>query len=105
MAKKIAKTTRTSPKQRLAEYKLAALNFIARLKNPNQYPAFNVATYEKTPTGKKPNFLSAPELGAIVGTARQLGKSVQISLSGSGDEARLYFSYVDSQLTTPLELL
>jgi hypothetical protein len=106
MAKKIVAPVRISPKQKFLAYKELALNYIGKLRNPFTAPAFNVATYEKVlnSTTKRPNFLSAPELGAIVGTARQLGKEVRISLSGSGDEARLYFTYVDGPLDIPTEL-
>jgi len=103
MSKKITKT-RISPKARFLAYKELALGYISTLRNPNTAPAFSVLTYEKTPTGKKPGFLSAPELGAIVGTARQLGKEVRITLQGQDDAARLYFTYVDAPKDIPTEL-
>jgi len=103
-AKKITKTTRTSPKQLLAAYKERALSYIQTLRNPVTRPAFSITTYTVTPTGKKATMFSAPELGAIVGTAGQLGKEIRVKLSGSGDDATLYFQYVDVVPNIPGDL-
>lgn len=110
MAKKIAKTTftlkaeRKSPKQKLQEYKSAALAYIQTLRNPKVSPGFDILTVEQTPTGKKPNAMSCVELGAIVGTARQLGKEVRIRIAGRDDQTRLYVEYVDTVPPIPNEL-
>lgn len=104
--KKIEKT-RLSAKQKLENYKSCALLFIKKLRNPMTQIGFSVSGYEVTPTGKKPNTLSAPELLAIVGTAQRLGKNVQLSISGTDDQARINFQFVDNNLTfsIPVELL
>lgn len=96
--------TRTSAKQKFAEYKSQALAYIQQLRFPKVAAGFNILTVEPTPTGKKPNALSAVELGAIVGTARQLGKEVRVRIEGSDDNTRLYFEYVDIPAPLPLNL-
>jgi hypothetical protein len=105
MKKAMNKAIRLTPKQKLQNYKQAALAFISRLKNPTQQLAFSVTGYQVSPTGKKPNALSAPELLAIVGTAAKLGKYVRVSTSGIEDGGQLNFYFVDAPLTTPFELL
>ncbi len=105
MAKKIV-APRVTPKQKFAAYKESALRYIGQLRNPGTRSAFFVASYNVQPgTGiKKPNTLSAPELLAIVGTARQLGKEVRITVSGRDDNAQLNFEYVDVVPAIPLDL-
>ncbi len=105
MSKKLKTAApRTSAKQKLQEYKTAAFAYIQTLRNPKVSPGFDILTVESTPTGKKPNALSCVELGAIVGTARQLGKEVRIRISGRDDQTRLYFEYVDASPSIPSEL-
>jgi hypothetical protein len=105
-AKAKAKTVRTSAKQKLAEYRMKAVEFMYNQARPTTQSAFSVATYEILPTGgKKPNALSAPELAAIVGTAQKLGKQVQVVLYGNGDATKLNFNFVDAPSSIPLELL
>jgi hypothetical protein len=97
--------TRTSAKQKLEDYKFKAQEFINKLRNPEKTSAFSVRGYEVLQQGsKKPNVISVPELLAIVGTARQLGRRVEISISDSGDNARLNFTYVAELPAIPSEL-
>jgi len=103
--KKTIATTRTSAKQKFEEYKSQALSYITRLRNPKIQLGFSLKTYEVLVAGgKKPNAISAPELGAIVGTAQKLGKEIRITLSGSGDEATLFFSFVEAPPDIPGDL-
>ena len=60
--------------------------------------------YETTPTGKKPNAINAPELLAIVGTAKKLGKTIRLDISGVGDTAQLDVVLVDTPEILPAEL-
>jgi hypothetical protein len=91
-------------KQKFANYRDAAQKYIVSIKYPNQQLAFSVRGYEVTPTGKKPNLMSAPELLAFVSTATKLGKYVQVTASGVGDGALLNFYFVDIPPVTPLEV-
>jgi hypothetical protein len=98
--------TRISPKQKLAHYRTAALAFIASLRYPTTQSFFSVKGYEKTPTGPKPNVINVPELLAIVGTARALGKQVVISSSGVDMGGQIDVSLVDvSNKAIPSELI
>ncbi len=107
MAKKTAvtKTTRTSAKVKLAEYKIRALQFIHSLRYPGTQNIFTIKGYEKVNGVAKPNHASVPELLAIVGTANKLGKKVQISVNGYSDGAELSFDFVDAGGSIPFELL
>jgi hypothetical protein len=91
-------------KQKFEAYRLAAAIYIHQLRNPNQQLAFSVKGYEVTPTGKKPNALSAPELLAIVSTAAKLGKYVRVSTSGVEDDGQLNFYFTDQPADRPDEL-
>jgi len=102
--KKQQSVTRLSAKQKLTNYKQAALTFIHQQANPNRQSAFSVAAYQVVAGGKKPNALSAPELVAIVGTAAKLGKQVHVTISGVDDGGQLNFYFVDVP-ATPFELL
>jgi hypothetical protein len=97
--------TRTSAKQKLAAYQNAALDYIGRLRNPSTQSGFSVTAYSVSPTGKKPNVISVPELGAIVGTARQLGSEVRVSFVGRDDDTKVVFEYVSAPASIPVELL
>jgi hypothetical protein len=102
MAKKIATPqTRVSSKEKFNTYKNAAYGYILTLLQPKKQEAFRLTAYEVTPTGKKPNALSVPEVLAIVGTASKLGKNVQIEISGVGDNATLSAYFVDRPAPTP----
>ena len=111
MAKKISKTlvqettTRTSAKQKLTAYKEAALGFIHTLRYPTTQSFFSVKGYEVTPTGKKPNHISVPELLAIVGTAKRLNKNIQLNTSGVDDGGQIDLSFVDAAPSVPFDLL
>ena len=94
----------TSLKQKFAEYRGIATNYIYSLQNPRVQSFFSVKAYETTPTGKKPNAINAPELLAIVGTAKKLGKTIRLDISGVGDAARLDVVLVDTPETRPDEL-
>ena len=104
MAKK-KPVTRTSAKQKFADYKTRALAFINLTKYPSNQSAFSVTGYNVTAGVKKPNALSAPELIAIVGTAQKLGKIVQVTISGIADGGQLDFRFVDSFPSIPNDLL
>ena len=104
-SKKTAKTPRVSAKQKLFEYKTLALEYIGRLRNPGIAPGFSVTSYTVTPTGKKANVISVPELGAIVGTARQLGSEVRVRFTGTDDNAKVIFEYVNAPANIPAGLL
>ena len=106
MAKKtaVSTTTRTSLKQKFAAYRAAASEYIYRLQNPFVTSLFSVKSYETTPTGKKPNAVNVPELLAIVGTAKKLGKTVRLDISGVGDTAQLDVVLVDTPEILPAEL-
>ena len=106
MAKKtaVSTTTRTSLKQKFEEYRNAASAYIFGLQNPYTTPFFSVKAYETTPTGKKPNAVNVPELLAIVGTAKKLGKTVRLDISGVGDTAQLDVVLVDTPQALPAEL-
>lgn len=99
-----APAVRVSAKQKLAAYKTSAFAYIRTLRNPSSQSAFSVKGYEVTPTGKKPNALSAPELLAIVNTARKLGKIVQLTTSGISDGGQLDFQFVDAPADIPSDL-
>lgn len=106
MAKKVVtKTTRTSAKAKLTEYKNLALQFIHSVRYPSTANIFTIKGYEKVNGVTKPNHASVPELIAIVGTASKLGKKVQISVNGYSDGAELSFDFVSSMPDTPFELL
>jgi hypothetical protein len=98
-------TTRTSSKQKFAEYKQETLSFINSLKYLGSVSAFSTKTYDVSAAGKKAVVLSAPEIFAIVATAAKLGKTVTVSTSGVGDYATLEFRFVDGIPNTPLTLL
>jgi hypothetical protein len=102
--KKKTVVPRISQKQRLAEFKNEAIAYIQKLRAPNSQLAFSITAYNVTANVKKPNALSAPELLAIVCTARQLGKDVNISVSGTGDMSQLDFRFVDRSPSIPLTL-
>jgi hypothetical protein len=102
--KKAIAVTRVSAKQKLDAYKGAAFIYISKLRTPGTQSAFSVKGYEVTPTGKKPNALSAPELLAIVNTARKLGKIVQLTTSGISDGGQLDFQFVDAPADIPSDL-
>ena len=106
MAKKtaVSTTTRTSLKQKFQEYRAAASAYVYRLQNPYDTSFFSVKAYETTPTGKKPNAVNVPELLAIVGTAKKLGKTVRLDISGRGDTAQLDVVLVDTPASLPAEL-
>ena len=106
MAKKtaVSTTTRTSLKQKFEEYRNAASAYIFGLQNPITNSFFSVKAYETTPTGKKPNAINAPELLAIVGTAKKLGKTIRLDISGVGDTAQLDVVVVDTPPALPAEL-
>ena len=106
MAKKtaVSTTTRTSLKQKFEEYRNAASAYVYRLQNPYDTSFFSVKAYETTPTGKKPNAVNVPELLAIVGTAKKLGKTVRLDISGVGDTAQLDVVLVDTPPALPAEL-
>jgi hypothetical protein len=93
--------TRTSLKQKFADYRGVATSYIYQLQNPFTTPFFSVKAYETTPTGKKPNAINAPELLAIVGTAKKLGKTVRLDISGFGDTAQLDVVLVDGVAALP----
>src|ERR1039458_2039936 len=76
---------RVTLKQKFEQYRSTARAYIYSISNPSQTLAFSVKGYEVTPTGKKPNALSAHELLAIVGTAAKLGKSITVTSSGIDD--------------------
>lgn len=95
---------RVSAKQKFENYKTLALQFINTLRYPLIQTAFSVTAYQVVPGGKKPNAISAPELGAIVGTAQKLGKFVQVTFTGVDDGGTLNFVFVDSIPPTPREL-
>jgi hypothetical protein len=96
--------TRITLKQKFEAYRSAAVSYAYQLRNPNQQLAFSVKGYEVTPTGKKPNAVSAPELLAIVSTAAKLGKYVRISTSGVEDGGQLNFYFTDQPADCPTEL-
>ena len=106
MAKKtaVSTTTRTSLKQKFAAYRTAASEYVYRLQTPYGTPFFSVKAYETTPTGKKPNAVNVPELLAIVGTAKKLGKTIRLDISGVGDTAQLDVVLVDTPPALPAEL-
>ena len=106
MAKKaaVSTTTRTSLKQKFDVYRAAASEYIYRLQNPYNTPFFSVKAYETTPTGKKPNAVNVPELLAIAGTAKKLGKTIRLDISGVGDTAQLDVVLVDTPASLPAEL-
>jgi len=102
MAKKIVPVTpKLTLKQRAQQYRNLALKFINDLKYPATRPAFSVTTYSKD---KKPTMISAPEIGAIVGTARGLGYNVQLSMEGTDEGDRLVFTYVVVAPETPYDV-
>jgi len=96
--------TRTSLKQKFQDYRTNAMSYISTLRFPKTSPAFYIKGYDVTPTGKKPNALSAPELLAIVSTAAKLGKTVTVTVSGSGEAAQVEFHFVDSTPAIPSAL-
>ena len=107
MAKKTAVNTiktRTSLKQKFAAYRAAASAYVYLLQHPYNTPFFSVKAYETTPTGKKPNAVNVPELLAIVGTAKKLGKTVRLDISGVGDTAQLDVVLVGTPQALPAEL-
>jgi hypothetical protein len=104
MKKAVIKAVRVSLKQRFADYRQFASNYIYSLQHPTRQLAFSVKGYEVTPTGKKPNVLSAPEVLAIVGTAATLGKDVLVTTSGIEDGGQINFYFMDKQLPLPNEL-
>lgn len=107
MAKKSAvKITRTSPKQLLAAYKVAAMAFINSLRYANTEPFFSVKGYEVVNGAKKPNSISVPELLAIVGTAKRLGKNIIVQTSGVADGGQIDFVFTNdpARVTIPTEL-
>lgn len=105
MKNKKSEVTRVSAKQKFENYKSLALQFINTLRYPLTQTAFSITAYQVVPgVGKKPNAISAPELGAIVGTARKLGKLVQVNFTGVDDGGTLNFVFVDSMPPTPNEL-
>lgn len=89
---------------KLQVLKSIAFAFAQKIAYPNAQEAFSVKAYEVTPTGKKPNALSAPEVAAIVGTAAKLGKKVEVRLTGVGDGGTLQFLFVDQNPSIPAEL-
>jgi hypothetical protein len=102
--------TRTSLKQKFADYyrgvfaeyyRGVVTSYIYRLQNPYTTPSFSVKAYETTPTGKKPNAINAPELLALVGTAKKLGKTIRLDISGVGDTAQLDVVLVDGVAALP----
>ena len=97
-------TPRTSLKQKFAGYRSIASSYIYSLQNPGTNSFFSVKSYETTPTGKKPNAVNVPELLAIVGTAKRLGKTVRLDISGVGDAAKLDVVLVDTPAILPAEL-
>lgn len=97
MSKKETKT-RTSAKQKFAEYRSKVSDFIHRVINPRTSTILKLASYSPD---KKPNAASVPELLAIVGTAQKLGKVVIVQISGINE---LEFAYFDKP-EYPLELL
>jgi hypothetical protein len=102
MAKKIAPgIPKPTLKQRAQQYRSLALTFINDLRYPKTKQAFSVTTYSKD---KKPTMLSAPELGAIVGTARGLGYKILLSLEGQDEGSRLVFTYAEDAPETPFDL-
>jgi len=102
--KKTAVTTRVTLKQKFAAYRTAASDYIYRLQNPFHTLAFSVKGYDVTPTGKKPNFMSATEVLAIVMTAAKLGKEVRVTTSGVADGGQLDFNFVDKPSSIPPEM-
>jgi hypothetical protein len=95
---------RISLKQKFATYRSTASSYIYSLQNPSTNSFFSVKSYETTPTGKKPNAVNVPELLAIVGTAKRLGKTVRLDISGHGDVAQLDVVLVDTPTALPSEL-
>jgi hypothetical protein len=98
--------TRISAKQKFENYKSRALAFISKLRYPNTESFFSVTGYEVVNGMKKPNHISVPEMLAIVGTAKRLGKNIQVNTSGVGDGGQIDFVFVDApNPTVPFELL
>lgn len=104
--KKSTKTPRVSSKQKLADYREKARTFIQTLRYPKTIPAFETKSYETVEGKKMMVKVSIPEIFAIVATAKQLGKKVQLTTGGFGDNGTLYFQYVEdiTQIAIPSEL-
>jgi hypothetical protein len=79
-------TTRTSTKQKFTE------SFCS------------VKGYETVNGVKKPSMIPVPELLAIVGTAKRLGKNIQINTSGVDDGGQVDFVFVDAPPAVPFDL-
>jgi hypothetical protein len=106
MAKQVKETvTRISAKQKFEAYKTAALQYIRTLRNPATQSFFSVVGYEKVDGKLKPSTISAPELLAIVGTAKRLGKNIQINTFGADNGGRLDFIFVDEPADIPQNLI
>lgn len=100
----VPKISKPTLKEKFAAYRSAVSTYIYQLQNPGRQIAFSVKGYEVTPTGKKPNALSAPEVLAIVLTAEKLGKNITVTTSGLDDGGQLNFYFTDKPAERPSEM-
>lgn len=106
MAEKVVPITRLTPTQKLAAYKVAALAFINTLRYASTESFFSVKGYETVNGAKKPSTISVPELLAIVGTAKRLGKQIIVQTSGVDDGGQIDFVFANdpARIVIPSEL-
>jgi hypothetical protein len=98
------KTTRTSPKQLLSEYKSKALQFISDLRYLKTVNSLSITGYELKEGRKLSKSVPIPELITMVGMAAQFGKRVNCTVTGSGDDVKLNFLIQDEMPPTPNDL-
>ena len=103
-ATKAAKTTRTSAKAKLTEYKNRALQFIHTLRNPTTLNSLSITGYELKEGRKLSKSVPVPELITMVGMAAQFGKGVRVTVTGLGDDVTLNFLIHDQVTSIPTEL-
>ena len=103
-ATKTVKTTRTSAKQKLADYKNLALDYIRTLRNPKTVNSLSITGYEVKEGRKLSKSVPVPELITMVGMAVQFDKKVAVTVTGSGDEVKLNFLIQDEAGDIPSAL-
>jgi hypothetical protein len=107
MATKIRKTKVVKPtlkqiQAQFAAYKVNARALINKFRYAGTESFFSVKGYEVVNGVKKPNSISVPELLAIVGTAKQLGKVIVVQTSGVSDSGQVDFVFQDDPTRVPI---
>jgi hypothetical protein len=103
---KVVKPTLKAVQAQFAAYKVNALALINKFRYAGAETFFSVKGYEKVEGKLKPNVINVPELLAIVGTAKRLGKLVVLTTSGVEDGGQVNVLLQDdpSRVVIPSEL-